>query len=440
MRAFEKPIFAALPLSVLIALTGMSVLPDRAAAQSQPAAAAPSSDSAQQTFSAEQLDQLVAPIALYPDTLLAEVLMASTYPVEVVEASRWADANKNLKAEQLKAAADKQSWDESVKSLTATSEVLHAMSSKLSWMQKLGDAVLAQQPDVMHAVQRLRTKAQAQNKLQSTEQQKVSVVTENAKKVIVIEPTEPNTIYVPYYDPAVVYGTWPYPAYPPYYFPAPGYIPGTALAGGLAFGAGIALGAWAANGGFWGGGVNWGGNDININRPVNIDNSKRNNWAHNPDHRRGVRYNNENVAQKFGRGGDAARANARSQTDFRGRDGKQVLQPSNDRAGAKNRPENTSRNGAGDRKNASNSSAGKKAASKSSAGKKTAGKSSGGKSGARSGGPNNAKAVKGQNARAQSPRAHTGGSGGRSKAAGHHSKRSRTGGHGGSNRGGGARR
>src|SRR6201999_4296625 len=157
----------------------------------------------QPTLKPEQLDQLVAPIALYPDALLANVLMASTYPLEVVEASRWADENKNLKGDALKAAVDKQTWDDSIKQLTATPTVLSMMSTKLSWTQQLGDAVLAQQPDIMDAVQRLRAKAQANKKLQSTSQQKVSVQTESSKQVIVIEPTQPDTIYVPYYDPGV---------------------------------------------------------------------------------------------------------------------------------------------------------------------------------------------------------------------------------------------
>ena len=119
---------------------------------------------------------------------------------------------------------DKQAWDDSVKSLVATPSVLSMMSTKLDWTQKLGDAVLAQQPDVMDAIQRLRTKAQANNKLTSTKEQKVTVKQEQDKQVIVIEPTVPDTVYVPYYDPAVVYGGWPYPAYPPYYFPPPAYI------------------------------------------------------------------------------------------------------------------------------------------------------------------------------------------------------------------------
>jgi hypothetical protein len=273
---------------------------------------------------AEELGQLVAPIALYPDPLLAEVLMASTYPLEVVQADRWAKANPTLKDDQLKTAADKQSWDVSVKSLTATPSVLDMMSTKLDWTQKLGDAVLAQQPDVMDAIKRLRTKAQANNKLTSTKEQNVSVTQEQDKQVIVIEPTVPNTIYVPYYDPAVVYGGWPYPAYPPYYFPPPGYVAGTMIATGIAFGAGYAVGRWASGGNYWGGGVNWGGNNINVNRSININNTNISNWQHNPVHRQGVKYSNNSVQQKFSQN-NIGSGNQRA--DFRGRDGNQVVRP-----------------------------------------------------------------------------------------------------------------
>jgi hypothetical protein len=179
-----------------------------------PAATSPSTD---QLLKPEQLDALVAPIALYPDNLLSLVLMASTYPLEVVQADRWVREHKNLKGEQQKTEVDKQAWDESVKSLVATPDVLSMMSKKLDWTLKLGDAVLAQQADVMDAIQRLRTKAEANNKLTSTKQQTVTKRQEQGRQVIAIEPTDPETIYVPYYDPAVVYGAWPYPEYPPYY-------------------------------------------------------------------------------------------------------------------------------------------------------------------------------------------------------------------------------
>jgi Protein of unknown function (DUF3300)/Chaperone of endosialidase len=220
----------------------------------------------------EQLDQLVAPVALYPDTLLSLVLIASTFPTEVVQAERWLTAHKDLKGEKLKVAVDKEDWDESVKSLVATPDVLGMMSAKLDWTEKLGDAVLAQEADVMDAIQRLRAKADANSKLTSTKEQRVTrKQVEGGREVIVIEPTDPNTVYVPYYDPAVVYGAWPYPEYPPYYFPPPGYIAAGVIATGIAFGAGYALARWATGRYLWGGGVNWGRNNLVVNRPVNVN-------------------------------------------------------------------------------------------------------------------------------------------------------------------------
>jgi hypothetical protein len=300
-----------------------------------PPATQPAASSSEQLLNNQQLDALVAPIALYPDTLLSEVLMASTYPLEVVEAARWADANKNLSGDALKAAIDKQSWDDSVKSLAATPSVLAMMNDKLDWTQRLGDAVLAQQPDVMDAIQRLRQKARANNKLSSTKQQTVSTVQESGRQIVAIAPAEPDTIYVPYYDPAVVYGPWPYADYPPYYWPAPGYIAGGVIATGIAFGAGYALGRWVSNGYRWGGGINWGGNNILVNRSVNVNNINVSNWNHNPAHRQGVRYNNTNVAAKFGNRTNIA-GGAQNRMDFRGRSGQEVLRPGSGNA----RPDN----------------------------------------------------------------------------------------------------
>jgi hypothetical protein len=262
-----------------------------------------------------QLDQLVAPIALYPDTLLSEVLMASTYPLEVVQAERWRSANKSLKSDQLKEAVDKQPWDDSVKSLMATPSVLEMMNSKIDWTQKLGNAVIDQQADVMDAIQRLRAKAQANNKLQSTEQQKVVASQEQGRQVIAIEPTDPNTVYVPYYDPGVVYGGWPYPDYPPYYWPAPGYIAAAVIATGIAFGAGYALGRWAS-GRYWGGNVNWNKNNITINRSGG-GNNIANNWN------RGA-----HAEQRLGnRGGREQGLN------FRSSGGQRVINPGGGRVG-----------------------------------------------------------------------------------------------------------
>jgi hypothetical protein len=247
-----------------------------------------------------QLDALVAPIALYPDNLLSLVLMGSTYPLEIVQADRWVNENKNLQGDQLKAAAEKQEWDDSVKSLVATPDVLSLMSRKLDWTQDLGDAMLAQESNVMDAVQRLRARAQANNKLMTTKEQKVSVRQEMAsgssgavpRQIIAIEPAVPDEMYVPYYDPAVVYGAWPYDEYPPYYFGYPAYIGAGIIAAGLAFGTAWGLGRWALGGGrFWGGGVNWNRNYVSHHNRA---------WAHNPAHRQGVRYNNAGVAQRFG--------------------------------------------------------------------------------------------------------------------------------------------
>src|SRR5579863_8729710 len=263
----------------------------------------PPSTQQQQALTGEQLEALVAPIALYPDTLLSVILMASTYPLEVIEADRWVKANKNLNADQLKSMVVQQQWDESIKSLVATPEVLDMMSTKLDWTQKLGDAILAQQSDVMDAVQRLRQKAEGRGKLQTTPQQTVRTQIEGGKRTIAIEPTDPDTVYVPYYDPAVVYGDWPYSDYPPYYFGAPGYIGAGILATGLAFGTGYALGRWASNRYRWGGGFNW--NNYQINPLRSVNNVNVGNWTHNAAHRGNVRYNNPGVAQKFGgnRGG-----------------------------------------------------------------------------------------------------------------------------------------
>ena len=169
----------------------------------------------------EQLEALVAPIALYPDELLANVLAASTYPLEVVQADRWLKERKSLKGEALKKEVDKQAWDDSVKALASTPDVIALMNDKLDWTKDLGDAVLAQQPDVMDAIQRLRTKAYDNKKLVTTKQQKVSVQTQENRQAVVIEPADPETMYVPYYEPAAVYGDWPYAEYPAVLFRLP---------------------------------------------------------------------------------------------------------------------------------------------------------------------------------------------------------------------------
>jgi len=322
----------------ILALALLLLLPFTARAQgSNP----PPAKADEEALKPEQLDALVAPIALYPDSLLAQVLMASTYPLEVVQAERWVLEHKNLDGDRLRKAVEKEAWDDSVKSLVATPSVLTMMSKKLDWTQKLGDAVLAQQPDVMDAIQRLRSKAYAKEKLKSTKEQKVTVKQEGNRQLVAIEPTDTNTVYVPYYDPAVVYGDWPYPDYPPYYYyPENGYLPGI-IGTGIAFGAGYALWRWTSGGRFWGGGINWGGGNININRGAHVEH-----WRHNPQHRRGVAYNNPNVRQKFA--GNANRPGNKGKLDLRGSKGQQVLKPGGDRAKvAKQQPGNRAK--AGDR-------------------------------------------------------------------------------------------
>jgi len=266
-------------------------------AQEQPAGTAPPppatespTASTSSNLSAAQLAQLVAPIALYPDELLSDVLQAATYPLEVVEADRWYDENKSLTGTALTSALDGQNWHASVKSLVATPSVLDMMNTQLGWTQQLGAAVLGQESAVMAAVQELRGKAQASNQLQSNQQQNVSVQTQGSQQVIVIQPTTPGTIYVPYYDPAVVYGSWAYPGYLPYYWAPP---VGIAIGRGIAFGVGFAIGdpIWHGYwGGYWGGFDWWHGSMVvhqnvfvNGNVHVNVNNWNYDDNDHNDD-------------------------------------------------------------------------------------------------------------------------------------------------------------
>ena len=165
-------------------------------------------------YSQEELDQLLAPVALYPDELLMQVLIASTYPLEVIDAARFVQRNPNLRGESLDEAVAGRNWDPSVQSLAAFPQVLEMMNEKLDWMQRLGDAFLVDQQRVMDTVQALRARAQAQGNLQSTPQQ--SVLTQD--RVIIIEPVQPEYVYVPYYNPQVVYGPWWAPAYEPWFW------------------------------------------------------------------------------------------------------------------------------------------------------------------------------------------------------------------------------
>ena len=294
------------------------------AARAQAPASAPAAAQEQgASYSQEQLDQLLAPIALYPDGLLSQVLMAATYPLEVVEAARWVKANPDMKGDEAVKAVEDKGWDVSVQSLVAFPQAVTMMSDKLEWTQDLGNAVLAQQRDVLDSVQRLRGMAQSAGTLQSNEQQTVTVQPAAAgtttTQTIIIEPAQPETIYVPAYNPTVVYGTWPYPAYAPFYYPPnPLWYPGGALVRGFAWGVGF-----AAAGAIFGG-CNWGRGDINvnvnratnINRNFNANKVSGNNWQHNSTHRKGVSYKDSGSREKYGK--NVAGADGRQ--EFRGRD------------------------------------------------------------------------------------------------------------------------
>ena len=261
----------------------------------------------------DQLDSLVAPIALYPDPLLSQTLVASTYPLEVIQLKQWLDQHKDLKDKALVDAVQKQDWDPSIQAMSALPDVVKQLADNIKWTTDLGNAFLAQQNDVMDAVQRMRKKASDGGKLKSSEQQVVETRVVENKQVIVVEQANPQVVYVPSYDPVVVYGApvYPYPVMP---YPVGYYAAGMAIS----FGVGIAMGA--AWGGGWGYGCGWGGNnDININQNNNfINNSNRQNlnnrqnannrastrgnstWQHNPQHRGGAPYSNRATANRFG--------------------------------------------------------------------------------------------------------------------------------------------
>ncbi len=290
----------------------------------------PSGDQAATKLPPDQLDSLVAPIALYPDPLLSQTLVASTYPLEVIQLKQWMDQHKDLKDKALADAVQKQDWDPSIQSMAALPDVVKLLADNIKWTTDLGNAFLAQQNDVMDAVQRMRKKAQGSGNLKSSEQQKVETKVVESKQVIVVEQANPEVVYVPSYNPTVVYGAPAY-AYPPIAYPPPGYY---AAGMAISFGVGIAMGA--AWGGGWGYGCGWGGNNnvyvnhnnnnfVNNSNRQNIGNGNRqnvgngnrqnigngnrastqpargnSNWQHNPQHRGGTPYSDRSLANKYG--------------------------------------------------------------------------------------------------------------------------------------------
>jgi len=285
------------------------------------------------TFTKEQLAQMLAPIALYPDALLSQVLMASTYPLEIVEADRWMQANKQLKGDALDKALLDQPWDVSVKSLAHFPDLLAEMSKNLDRTAKLGDAFLAQEKDVMDMAQELRKKAYQQGNLKTTKEQNVVV----EKETIVIQPASSTTVYVPAYNPTIVYGAWAYPTYPPYVYPYPWY-PGH---GALAFGAGFAVGASVAA---WSS-CNWHNGTVQVNnfyansfnRSANVSNVSNvsNTWQHNPQHRQGVAYRDPSTSQRYGQGSGSSMQERR---ESRGYGDRASQQPAGSRFHGGDRP------------------------------------------------------------------------------------------------------
>lgn len=325
--ARRRPQLSAL-CSALLALSMVAHGP----AHAQTTAAAPAQAQAatqSAVFKDEELDQMLAPIALYPDSLLAQVLMASTYPADFQAAVDWSKAHPDEKGDAAIAKVESQPWDPSVKSLAAFPQVLAMMGAKPEHVQRLGDAFLADPARVMDRVQFLRKKAQEAGNLKSNEQQKVTATTEANKQVIVIEPAQPQTVYVPAYQPTV-YGSWWYPSYPPYYYPPPPYYypPGGAFVAGVFWGAavvGIANGLW--------GGCNWGGGNVNINvnkyNNVNVNNRINNgDFNHNPQRRGDVPYRDSKSQQQFGK---QQLDGAKDREAYRGKDSRDA-----DRAKASN--------------------------------------------------------------------------------------------------------
>ncbi|MEK1904838.1 MAG: DUF3300 domain-containing protein [Pseudomonas sp.] len=338
-------------LLALLALSGCSdeKAPPQAQATAAPAATAPAPAAAPDAapppvpapapapdtvFKPEELDQMLAPLALYPDSLLAQVLMATTYPGDVADAVTWSKAHPDASGDDAVRQVANQPWDPSVQSLVAFPAALVTLGQDPAWVQKVGDAFLAQPDAVMDSVQRLRRQAKAAGHLESNEQQRVTeqpaepapapaasgttVVQQPAPQTIIIEPTQPQTVYVPSYNPSVVYGTWPYPSYPPaYYPPPPGYYFGSALVTGLGFAAGVAIvdSLW--------GDCDWGHGDVDIDvdRYNNINsnrqiNANQNNWQHNSVNRDGVPYRDRASRDQY-----SQRLPGSEQRDaFRGRD------------------------------------------------------------------------------------------------------------------------
>jgi len=322
-----RVLLAALCAVALVPGDTFALVLSRAQSPTQTAAAADETS----RIPADQLDSLVAPIALYPDPLLAQTLAASTYPLELMQLQQWLARNPGVKDKALADAVAKQPWDPSIQAMAPLPDVVKRLTDDIQWTTDLGNAFLAQQSDLMDAVQRMRQKAQMTGNLNSTAQQKVETEVVESKQVIVIEQADPQVVYVPSYNPTVVYGAPVYP-YPPIYYPPAGYY---AAGAAISFGVGVAMGA--AWGGGWGWNAGWGHNDIqinnfnnfnrnaniNANRAGNINANRSGTWQHNAAHRGGAPYRDRTTANRYGgtaRGDSLAnrQAGARQQVQRQG--------------------------------------------------------------------------------------------------------------------------
>ncbi|HEY1203643.1 MAG: DUF3300 domain-containing protein [Bryobacteraceae bacterium] len=314
-RTIQMVFRQALPIVCILLLlpTGALLVAQEApqpAEQGPPVQAGPPA----QALSADQLADLVAPIALYPDSLLSQVLVAATYPLEVVEAGQWLQQNRNLRGAQLVEAARQQNWDASIQALVVFPDVLTRLNSDIRWTTDLGNAFLAQQADVMGAVQRLRAQASQTGRLKSNSQVTVTSQTQGGQTAIDIQPADPQVVYVPVYNPAYMWGPPGYGFYPPLYYPEIGF--------GFGFGPGIYIGSFFGGLGWggWGWGPNWFGNSIYVNsyffHRYGFSDfhgggafQGRGAWAHDPAHRLGVPYSNRALTNRY-RGASGARAGA----------------------------------------------------------------------------------------------------------------------------------
>jgi len=288
-------------LAILLSASLVAPVPPLYAQTTPAAQAQPASNAS--NYTQAELDQMLAPVALYPDELLSQVLMAATYPLEIIKAARWSSAHPGLKGDDAVRAAANEDWDPSVKSLVAFPDLLARMSDKIDWTQQLGDAFLGQETQVMNTVQTLRHRAEAAGTLRSDERQRV---TEDGGN-IAIAPSNPQVVYVPYYDPLVVYGSWWWPAYPPVVWaPWPGYV---VVHPGFWWGVGIGITA-----GFFFGSVSWSAHHVTVvrtnvyyarppvvvhrysvaHRPLAVGP-----WQHDPSHRHGVDYRTPQVRQRY---------------------------------------------------------------------------------------------------------------------------------------------